>query len=330
MTTRTLGDGGPAVFPLGLGCMTMTGGYGVAPDRQDMVRLLRRAVGQGVTLFDTAEVYGPHSNEELLGEALADRPADVVIATKFAMDIDPVTRKPRGALLRPDEVAAAAEGSLRRLGIERLDLYYQHRINPDIPIEDYAGAVSQLVDAGKVHRYGLSEASENTIRRAHAVLPLAAVQSEYSLWWRRPDEGVLSACGELGIAFVPYSPLGKGFLTGTITASSSFGEGDLRASIPRFGPDALEHNLRLVDVVRDIAGEQGATPGQIALAWLLAREPFIIPIPGTTKAHRLDENLGAVDITLADAQMQRLTALSDDAAVVGGRYPDHHEAQTDI
>lgn len=330
MTTRTLGTGGPAVSPLGLGCMTMTGGYGVTPDRQDMVRLLHRAVDHGVTLFDTAEVYGPHSNEELLGEALADRPADVVIATKFAMDIDPVTHKPRGGLLRPDEVAEAAEGSLRRLGVERLDLYYQHRINPDIPIEDYAGAVSQLVDAGKVHRYGLSEASERTIRRAHAVLPLAAVQSEYSLWWRRPDEGVLSGCGELGIAFVPYSPLGKGFLTGTITASSSFGEGDLRASIPRFGPDALEHNLRLVDVVKDVADEQGATPGQVALAWLLAREPFVIPIPGTTKAHRLEENLGAMDVTLTDAQMQRLTALSDDAAVVGGRYPDHLETQTNI
>lgn len=330
MTTRTLGADGPAVSPIGLGCMTMTGGYGVAPDRHDMVQLLRRAVDQGVTLFDTAEVYGPHANEELLGEALADRPDDVLIATKFATAIDPVTRKPRGRLLRPEEVAEAAEGSLRRLGVDRLDVYYQHRINPDIPIEDYAGAVTELVAAGKVHRYGLSEASESTIRRAHAVLPLTAVQSEYSLWWRRPDEGVLAACRELGIGFVPFSPLGKGFLTGTITASTSFGEGDLRASIPRFGPDVIEHNLRLVDVVQAVADEQGATPGQVALAWLLAREPFIVPIPGTTKAHRLDENLGALDVTLTDSQMERLTALSDDAAVVGARYPDFLEAQTDI
>jgi aryl-alcohol dehydrogenase-like predicted oxidoreductase len=330
MTTRTLGADGPAVSPIGLGCMTMTGGYGVAPDRHDMVQLLRRAVDQGVTLFDTAEVYGPHANEELLGEALADRPDDVLIATKFATAIDPVTRKPRGRLLRPEEVAEAAEGSLRRLGVDRLDVYYQHRINPDIPIEDYAGAVNELVAAGKVHRYGLSEASESTIRRAHAVLPLTAVQSEYSLWWRRPDEGVLAACRELGIGFVPFSPLGKGFLTGTITASTSFGEGDLRASIPRFGPDVIEHNLRLVDVVQAVADEQGATPGQVALAWLLAREPFIVPIPGTTKAHRLDENLGALDVTLTDSQMERLTALSDDAAVVGARYPDFLEAQTDI
>ncbi|OII26488.1 aldo/keto reductase [Frigoribacterium sp. MCBA15_019] len=330
MTTRTLGADGPAVSPIGFGCMTMTGGYGVAPDRHDMVQLLRRAVDQGVTLFDTAEVYGPHANEELLGEALADRPDDVLIATKFATAIDPVTRKPRGRLLRPEEVAEAAEGSLRRLGVDRLDVYYQHRINPDIPIEDYAGAVNELVAAGKVHRYGLSEASESTIRRAHAVLPLTAVQSEYSLWWRRPDEGVLEACRELGIGFVPFSPLGKGFLTGTITASTSFGEGDLRASIPRFGPDVIEHNLRLVDVVQAIAEEQGATPGQVALAWLLAREPFIVPIPGTTKAHRLDENLGALDVTLTDSQMERLTALSDNAAVVGARYPDFLEAQTDI
>jgi aryl-alcohol dehydrogenase-like predicted oxidoreductase len=330
MTTRTLGADGPAVSPIGLGCMTMTGGYGVAPDRHDMVQLLRRAVDQGVTLFDTAEVYGPHANEELLGEALADRPDDVLIATKFATAIDPVTRKPRGRLLRPEEVAEAAEGSLRRLGVDRLDVYYQHRINPDIPIEDYAGAVNELVAAGKVHRYGLSEASESTIRRAHAVLPLTAVQSEYSLWWRRPDEGVLAACRELGIGFVPFSPLGKGFLTGTITASTSFGEGDLGASIPRFGPDVIEHNLRLVDVVQAVADEQGATPGQVALAWLLAREPFIVPIPGTTKAHRLDENLGALDVTLTDSQMERLTALSDDAAVVGARYPDFLEAQTDI
>ncbi|KQR46838.1 aldehyde oxidase [Frigoribacterium sp. Leaf164] len=330
MIPRTLGAGGPAVSPLGLGCMTMTGGYGAAPERRDMVELLRGAVDRGVTLFDTAEVYGPHSNEELLGEALADRPDDVVIATKFAMAIDPVTREPRGRLLRPDEVAEAAEGSLRRLGVERLDLYYQHRINPDIPVEEYAGAVSQLVDAGKVHRYGLSEASESTIRRAHAVLPLAAVQSEYSLWWRRPDNGVLAACNELGIAFVPYSPLGKGFLTGTITASSSFADGDLRGSIPRFGADVIEHNLQLVDVVKGIAAEHGATPAQVALAWLLAREPFIIPIPGTTKVHRLEENLGASDITLTDAQTRRLTSLSDDSAVVGARYPDFLEAQTDI
>ncbi len=255
----------------------------------------------------------------------------MVIATKFAQDIDPVTRTPRGRMLLPDELPRAVDGSLRRLGVDVIDLYYQHRVNPDVAIEEYAGAVADLVRAGKVTHFGLSEAAAPTIRRAHAVHPVAAVQSEYSLWWRRPEEGVLAACAELGIGFVPFSPLGKGFLTGTVDPSTTFEAGnDIRASIPRFAPDALRHNATLVDEVRTVADAHAATPGQVALAWLLARRPWIVPIPGTTKLHRLEENVAAVELTLRDEELDALTAASDRIEIQGARYPDALEAQTDL
>jgi aryl-alcohol dehydrogenase-like predicted oxidoreductase len=330
MQKRTLGSRGLEVSAIGLGCMTMTGGYGVRPDRNEMVRLLRAATDLGVTFFDTAEIYGPHANEELVGEALLPVRDRVVIATKFAAHIDPAERKPTGRMLRPDEVAQAVDGSLQRLGVDEIDLYYQHRVNPDIPIEEFAAAVKDLIEAGKVKHYGLSEAAAGTIRRAHVVQPVTAVQSEYSLWWRRPEDEVLSTCQELGIGFVPYSPLGKGFLTGTISASSTFDNKDLRASIPRFSAEAMEHNLALVDEVKEIATSNEATPGQVALAWLLCREPWIVPIPGTTKLHRLQENLAAVDLTLTSDEVDRLTNLSSSIEIQGGRYPDFLEAQTNL
>ena len=331
MKTRVLGRSGLEVSAIGLGCMGMTGGYSHRPDPDEMVAVIHGAVERGVTFFDTAEAYGPHANEELVGRALAPFRDRVVIATKFAQDIDPVERKARGRMLRPDEVALAAEGSLQRLGVETIDLYYQHRVNPEVPIEEFAGAVKTLVDAGKVKHYGMSEASAGTIRRAHAVQPVSAIQSEYSLWWRRPEEEVLDTCQDLGIGFVPYSPLGKGFLTGTIDTSTTFEAGnDLRTQIPRFAPDALQHNMALVDEVKAIAAAKGVTPGQIALAWLLAQKPWIVPIPGTTKPHRLDENSGAADVTLSDDEAAQLTALSSAIEIDGGRYPDVLEAQTNL
>ncbi|GAA2646914.1 aldo/keto reductase [Paractinoplanes durhamensis] len=331
MQKRTLGARGLEVSALGLGCMTMTGGYGGAPERPEMIALLRAAVEQGVTLFDTAEIYGPHANEELVGEALEPFRDQVVIATKFAAEIDPEQRTNTGRLLRPEGLARVVEGSLRRLRVEAIDLYYQHRINPDVPIEEFAGVVNGLIEAGKVKHYGLSEAAAGTIRRAHAVQPVTAVQSEYSLWWRRPEEEVLDVCAELGIGFVPFSPLGKGFLTGTVTATTTFAEGtDLRAQIPRFAAEALSHNMAMVDEVTAIAATHDATPGQVALAWLLARKPWIVPIPGTTKPHRLRENLGAADVELSGDDLHRLTALSDKIEIQGGRYPDFLEAQTNL
>ena len=330
MQTRTLGRNGPEVSAIGLGCMTMTGGYSGMPDRQDMITLLHRAVDLGVTFFDTAESYGPHANEELVGEALAPYADRVAIATKFAQDIDPVNRTPRGRMLRPEDLAAAVEGSLRRLRLDVIDLYYQHRVNPDVPIEDMAGAVKDLITAGKVKHFGMSEAAEDTIRRAHAVQPVTAIQSEYNLWWRRPEHGVLAACAELGIGFVPFSPLGKGFLTGTVDTSTTFAEGDLRAQIPRFAGEALQHNLALVDEVKAIAAAKGVAPGQIALAWLLAQQPWIVPIPGTTKLHRLEENLAAADVTLTPAELTHLTELSSRIEIQGGRYPNALEAQTNL
>ena len=331
MKTRVLGRSGLEVSAIGLGCMGMTGGYSHRPDPGEMAALIHGAVERGVTFFDTAEAYGPHANEELVGHALAPFRDRVVIATKFAQDIDPVERKARGRMLRPDEVALAAEGSLQRLGLETIDLYYQHRVNPEVPIEEFAGAVKTLVDAGKVKHYGMSEASAGTIRRAHAVQPVSAIQSEYSLWWRRPEEEVLDTCQELGIGFVPYSPLGKGFLTGTIDTSTTFEAGnDLRTQIPRFAPDALQNNMALVDEVKAMAAAKGVTPGQIALAWLLAQKPWIVPIPGTTKPHRLDENSGAADVTLSDDEVAQLTALSSAIEIEGGRYPDVLEAQTNL
>ncbi len=330
MDTRELGTSGLAVSAIGLGCMTMTGGYSGNPDRAEMINLLRQAVDLGVTLFDTAEIYGPHANEELVGEALAGYGDRVVIATKFAQEIDPDTRTPGSRMLTPDQLPAAVDGSLRRLGLDVIDLYYQHRVNPEVPIEDMAGAVKDLIEAGKVRHYGLSEAAADTIRRAHAVQPVTAVQSEYNLWWRRPEEDVLAVCADLGIGFVPFSPLGKGFLTGTIDTTTSFADNDLRARIPRFAAEALDHNLALVAEVKTIAAANGATPGQIALAWLLAQQPWIVPIPGTTKLHRLQENLAADDVVLSDADLDRLNELSTEIAIEGGRYPDALEAQTNL
>ncbi|MCF2525792.1 aldo/keto reductase [Yinghuangia soli] len=333
MDQRTLGtaDGGLAVSAIGLGCMTMTGGYGGTPDRREMAALLHAAVEEGVTFFDTAEIYGPHANEELVGEALAPFRDRAVVATKFAFAVDPGTRTDTGRMLRPDEVPAAVEGSLRRLGVEAIDLYYQHRINPDHPVEDFAGEVRELIQAGKVRHYGMSEAAAGTIRRAHAVQPVTAVQSEYSLWWRRPEEDVLDTCAELGIGFVPYSPLGKGFLTGAVAASTTFDQAtDLRARIPRFSPDALSHNLAMVDLVKSVAKDRHATPGQVALAWLLARAPWIVPIPGTTKHQRLRENTAAAAVTLTDDELALLTEASRAFEIHGARYPDDLEARTNL
>jgi aryl-alcohol dehydrogenase-like predicted oxidoreductase len=330
MYTRELGTSGLAVSAIGLGCMTMTGGYSGNPDRAEMINLLRQAVDLGVTLFDTAEIYGPHTNEELVGEALAGYGDRVVIATKFAQEIDQDTRTAGSRMLTPDQLPAAVDGSLRRLGLDVIDLYYQHRVNPEVPIEDMAGSVRDLIEAGKVRHYGMSEAAAVTIRRAHAVQPVTAVQSEYNLWWRRPEEDVLAVCADLGIGFVPFSPLGKGFLTGTIDTTTTFADNDLRARIPRFAAGALDHNLALVAEVKTIAAANGATPGQIALAWLLARQPWIVPIPGTTKLHRLQENLAADDVVLGDADLDRLNELSAEIPIEGGRYPDALEAQTNL
>jgi aryl-alcohol dehydrogenase-like predicted oxidoreductase len=330
MQKRTLGSSGLEVSAIGLGCMTMTGGYSGMPDRQDMISLLGRAVDLGVTFFDTAEIYGPHANEELVGEALAPHADQVVIATKFAQAIDASERKPRGRMLRPEDIAHAVDGSLQRLRLDVIDLYYQHRVNPDVPIEEMAGAVKDLITAGKIKHFGMSEAGEDTIRRAHAVQPVTAIQSEYNLWWRRPEQGVLAACAELGIGFVPFSPLGKGFLTGTVDTSTTFAANDLRAQIPRFSSQALEHNLALVEEVKAIAAAKDVTPGQIALAWLLAQQPWIVPIPGTTKIHRLEENLAAAEVTLTETELVQLDDLSSRIEIEGGRYPDHLEAQTNL
>jgi aryl-alcohol dehydrogenase-like predicted oxidoreductase len=332
MNKRTLGSNGLEVSAIGLGCMTMTGGYSDRPDRQEMISLIRTAVDRGVTFFDTAEIYGPYANEELVGEALAPYRGQVVIGTKFGWDIDPVERKPRGRVTsRPEVIKQVVDGSLQRLRVETIDLYYQHRVDPEVPIEDVAGAVKGLIEAGKVKHFGMSEAAAGTIRRAHAVQPVTAVQSEYSLWWRRPEEEVLAACEELGIGFVPYSPLGKGFLTGTITASTSFDpSNDIRSTIPRFTPDALQHNQAVVDLLASIAQRKGATPGQIALAWLLAQKPWIVPIPGTRKLHRLEENIGAADVELSADELIEIENAASEIQVQGGRYREALERMTNL
>jgi aryl-alcohol dehydrogenase-like predicted oxidoreductase len=332
MDKRTLGSNGLEVSAIGLGCMTMTGGYSDKPDRQEMILLIRTAVERGVTFFDTAEIYGPYANEDLVGEALAPYRGQVVIGTKFGWDIDPVERKPRGRVTsRPEVIKQVVDGSLRRLGVETIDLYYQHRVDPDVPIEDVAGAVKEWIEAGKVKHFGMSEAAAATIRRAHAVQPVTAVQSEYSLWWRRPEEGVLATCEELGIGFVPYSPLGKGFLTGTISASTSFDpSNDIRSTIPRFTPDALQHNQAMVDLLASIAQRKGATSGQIALAWLLAQKPWIVPIPGTRKLHRLEENIGAADIELSADELAEIEDAASKIQVQGGRYHEAQERMTNL
>jgi aryl-alcohol dehydrogenase-like predicted oxidoreductase len=332
MDKRALGTSGLEVSAIGLGCMSMTGGYSDKPDRQEMISLIRTAVDRGVTFFDTAEIYGPYANEELVGEALAPYQGQVVIATKFGWDIDPVERKPRGRVTsRPEVIKQVVDGSLHRLGVEVIDLYYQHRVDPQVPIEDVAGAVKDLIEAGKVKHFGMSEAAAGTIRRAHAVQPVTAVQSEYSLWWRRPEEEVLTACDELGIGFVPFSPLGKGFLTGTVSASTNFDPtNDIRSTIPRFSPEALRHNQAVVDLLASIAKRKGATPGQIALAWLLAQKPWIVPIPGTRKLHRLDENLGAADIELSAEELAEIVEAASKIQVEGGRYNEAGERMTNL
>ena len=332
MDERTLGTNGPEVSAIGLGCMSMTGGYSDRPDRQEMISLLRTAVDRGVTFFDTAEIYGPYANEELVGEALAPFRGQVVIATKFGWDIDPVERKPRGRVTsHPAVIKHVVDGSLHRLGVEALDLYYQHRVDPQVPIEDVAGAVKELIEAGKVKHFGMSEAAAATIRRAHAVQPVTAVQSEYSLWWRRPEEEVLAACEELGIGFVPYSPLGKGFLTGTVDASTSFDAGnDIRSTIPRFTPEAMQTNRAVVDLLARIARRKDATPGQIALAWLLAQKPWIVPIPGNRRLHRLEENIGAVDVELSADELAEIEDAASKIHVEGGRYSEAAERMTNL
>jgi aryl-alcohol dehydrogenase-like predicted oxidoreductase len=330
MDKRTLGTNGPQVSAIGLGCMTMTGGYSDNPDRQEMISLIRTAVDRGVTFFDTAEVYGPFINEELVGEALAPFRGNVVIATKFGFQFDD-NGKQSGLSSRPEHIKQVADASLKRLQVDTIELFYQHRVNPDVPIEDVAGAVKELIEAGKVKHFGMSEAGAGTIRRAHAVQPVTAVQSEYSLWWRRPEEEVLAACEELGIGFVPYSPLGKGFLTGTITASTSFDAGnDIRSTIPRFEPDALAHNRAVVDLLASVAQRKGATPGQIALAWLLAQKPWIVPIPGTRKPHRLTENIGAADVELTADELTEIENAASKIQVQGGRYSDTAERMTNL
>jgi len=332
MDKRTLGTGGLEVSAIGLGCMSMTGGYSDKPDRKEMISLIHTAVDRGVTFFDTAEIYGPYANEELVGEALAPYEGQVVIATKFGWDIDPVERKPRGRVTsRPEVIKQVVDGSLQRLGVDAIDLYYQHRVDPDVPIEDVAGTVKELIAAGKVKHFGMSEAAAGTIRRAHAVQPVTAVQSEYSLWWRRPEEEVLAACEDLGIGFVPFSPLGKGFLTGTVSASTNFDPtNDIRSTIPRFSPEALQHNQAVVDLLASIAQRRRATPGQIALAWLLAQKPWIVPIPGTRRLHRLEENMGAADIELSAEELAEIEEAASKIQVQGGRYNEAGERMTNL
>src|SRR5215210_2651825 len=297
MDKRKLGTNGPEVSAIGLGCMSMTGGYSDKPDRQEMISLIRAAVDRGVTFFDTAEIYGPYANEELVGEALAPYRDQVEIATKFGWDIDPVERKPRGRVTsRPEVIEDVVDGSLERLGVDAIDLYYQHRVDPQVPIEDVAAAVKELMEAGKVKHFGLSEAAADTIRRAHAIQPVTAVQSEYSLWCREPEREILPTLEELGIGFVPFSPLGKGFLTGKIDEKTTFESTDFRNSVPRFTEENRKANLAFVEWLKGFAQRKNATPAQIALAWLLAQRPWIVPIPGTTTVQRLEENIGSADV----------------------------------
>jgi aryl-alcohol dehydrogenase-like predicted oxidoreductase len=328
MQKRKLGKSNLEVAALGLGCMGMSFGYGPPMNKQEGISLIRAAVQRGVTFFDTAEVYGPFTNEELVGEALEPFRGQVVIATKFGWKIDPSSRKPIGLDSRPEHIKEVAEGSLKRLRVETIDLFYQHRVDPEVPIEDVAGAVKDLIRAGKVKHFGLSEAGAQTIRKAHAVQPVAAVQSEYSLWWRRPEEQVLPALEELGIGFVPYSPLGKGFLTGKIDENTQLDSTDFRNTIPRFTPENRKANQALVDLLGKIAQKKKATPAKIALAWLLAQKPWIVPIPGTTKLHRLEENLGSVAVELTPDDLRDIEDAGAKITVQGARYSEQHERLT--
>lgn len=326
MQTRKLGSH-LDVSALGLGCMGLSFGYGPAVDKTQGIALIRAAAERGVTFFDTAEVYGPFANEELVGEALEPFKGRVVIATKFGFDIQ--DGKSVGLNSRPERIRAVAETSLKRLRIDAIDLFYQHRVDPNVPIEDVAGAVRDLIQEGKVKHFGLSEAGVNTIRRAHAVQPVAALQSEYSLWWREPEAEILPTLEELGIGFVPFSPLGKGFLTGKIDESTQFASGDFRNAVPRFSPEARKANQAVVEVVASLADQKGATPAQVALAWLLAQKPWIVPIPGTTKLHRLEENLGGADVQLSAAEIRQLTEAAAAIPIQGERYPESAQRMID-
>lgn len=324
MQQRQLGKNGLTVSALGFGCMGLSHGYGPATDKQQAIALIRAAVDKGVTFFDTAEIYGPYLNEDVVGEALAPVRDQVVIATKFGFDCE----QPGQVLnSRPEHIRAAVEGSLKRLKTDVIDLYYQHRVDPDVPIEEVAGTIADLIAEGKVKHFGLSEAGVETIRRAHAIYPVSALQSEYSLWWREPEQVILPLLQELSIGFVPFSPLGKGFLTGTINAGTTFDSSDFRNQVPRFSEAARQANQQLVEVVQQLAAEQGVTPAQVALAWLLAKAPWIVPIPGTTKMHRLEENLGAAGVTLSPEALNHINQTLANIDVVGDRYPQHLQAR---
>ncbi len=328
MQKRKLGNSGLEVSALGLGCMGMSFGYGPAGDKKEMISVIRSAVERGVTFFDTAEVYGPFTNEELVGEALAPVREQVKIATKFGFKLDPNSGKQAGLDSRPEHIKQVAETSLKRLRTNTIDLFYQHRVDPDVPIEDVAGAVKDLIQEGKVRHFGLSEAGVKTIRRAHAVQPVTAVQSEYSLWWRSPETEVLPTLEELGIGFVPFSPLGKGFLTGKIDENTTFDSADFRNIVPRFTPEARKANQALVDLLTRVAKQKKATPAQIALAWLLAQKPWIVPIPGTTKLERLKENIGAAAVELTPDDLRQIDSAASKIMVEGARYPENLERMT--
>ncbi|MGC1461245.1 MAG: aldo/keto reductase [Terracidiphilus sp.] len=329
MQERRLGNSNLEVSALGLGCMGMSFAYKPFPEKEASIALLRAAVERGVTFFDTAEVYGPFINEELVGEALEPFRGQVVIATKFGFDLsDDVSRGPKGTDSSPARIRLVAEASLKRLRVDAIDLFYQHRVDPNVPIEETAGAVKELIQQGKVRYFGMSEAGANTIRRAHAVQPVTVLQNEYSLWWRKPEQEIIPLLEELGIGLVPYSPLGKGFLAGKLDENSKFDQADIRNAIPRFTPEARKANQALVDLLGSIAKVKDATPAQIALAWLLAQKPWIVPIPGTTKLHRLEENLGAVDIALSAEDLREIEEAASKISVQGARYPEHIEAMT--
>jgi aryl-alcohol dehydrogenase-like predicted oxidoreductase len=328
MQKRKLGNSNLEVSAIGLGCMGMSHGYGPAGDKTEMIALIRKAVERGVTFFDTAEVYGPFTNEDLVGEALAPFRGKVAIATKFGIKIDPGGKQIVDS--RPEHIRQSVEGSLKRLGVEAIDLYYQHRVDPEVAIEDVAGAVRELIREGKVKHFGLSEPGVKTIRRAHAVQPVTAVESEYSLWWRRPEEELLPTLEELGIGFVPFSPLGKGFLTGKIDENTKFDKSDFRNIVPRFTPEARKANQALVDLLARVAARKKATPAQIALAWLLARKPWIVPIPGTTKLGRLDENVGAATVELTADDLREIDSAASKIKVQGDRYPEALEKRTGL
>jgi aryl-alcohol dehydrogenase-like predicted oxidoreductase len=332
MKQRILGGDNLSVSEIGLGCMSLTGAYGNTGEtsREDAIALIRRAVDLGVTFFDTAEVYGPFTNEEIVGEALEPVRDRVTIATKFGFAFPENGVEGGGVCSRPDSIRRAMDNSLRRLRTDHIDLYYQHRVDTTVPIEDVAGTVKELVDAGKVLHFGMSEAAANTIRRAHAVHPVAAVQSEYSMWWREREQDVIPMLAELGIGLVPYSPLGKGFLTGTIDSSTTFASTDMRANTPRFQGEALQANLALVEVLGEVAAEVGATPAQLALQWLLHQQQWIVPIPGTKRIERLEENVGAAAVELSDAQLARIRAAADEIQIVGARYPEANDRMTNL